>query len=282
MSSFSKYRKELRRQLKEEQKGMMVVEAVITFTVFLMVVIAIIYLINVFIIHNKIQFAMNTAAHELASYSYIYQALGIRGAEQQIDADGKPYTTPIDDTATQVVDTLNNIQTLSKSASNTATAVKQLEVSQNSIKDAYNSAKQTYEDGKATVESTKKSVQQVTDLFSDPQSLLVGVIYMGASGASYAVKSVGAQAAASVLTKQHLGDNADEVLRAYGVKDGASGLDFSGSTMYCDKDKKMIDFVVQYDIDMSFIRFVMPKDIHVVQRVTVPAWLDGDGRTYKP
>ena len=175
---------------------MMVVEAVITFTVFLMVVIAIIYLINVFIIHNKIQFAMNTAAHELASYSYIYQALGIRGAEQQIDADGKPYTTPIDDTATQVVDTLNKIQTLSKSVSNTATAVKQLEVSQDSIKDAYNSAKQTYEDGKATVESTKKSVQQVTDLFSDPQSLLVGVIYMGASGASYAVKSVGAQAAA--------------------------------------------------------------------------------------
>lgn len=187
MSSFSKYRKELRRQLKEEQKGMMVVEAVITFTVFLMVVIAIIYLINVFIIHNKIQFAMNTAAHELASYSYIYQALGIRGAEQQIDADGKPYTTPIDDTATQVVDTLNKIQTLSKSVSNTATAVKQLEVSQDSIKDAYNSAKQTYEDGKATVESTKKSVQQVTDLFSDPQSLLVGVIYMGVSGASYAV-----------------------------------------------------------------------------------------------
>ena len=173
-------------------------------------------------------------------------------------------------------------QRLSKSVSNTATAVKQLEVSQDSIKDAYNSAKQTYEDSKATVESTKKSVQQVTDLFSDPQSLLVGVIYMGASGASYAVKSVGAQAAASVLTKQHLGDNADEVLRAYGVKDGASGLDFSGSTMYCDKDKKMIDFVVQYDIDMSFIRFVMPKDIHVVQRVTVPAWLDGDGRTYKP
>lgn len=280
MSSFSKYRKELRKQLKEEQKGMMVVEAVITFTVFLMVVIAIIYLINVFVIHNKIQFAMNTAAHELASYSYLYQALGIRGAEQQIASDGASYTGPIDDTATQVVDTLNKIQTLSGDISGTAESVKQLEVSQESISNAYNSAKQTYEDGMATVESTKNSVQQVTDLFSDPQSLLVGVIYMGASGASYAVKSVGAQAAASVLTKQHLGSNADEILRAYGVKDGASGLDFSGSTMYCDEDKKMIDFVVQYDIDMSFIRFVVPKDIHVVQRVTVPAWLDGDGRTY--
>lgn len=264
MSSFSKYRKELRKQLKEEQKGMMVVEAVITFTIFIMVVIAIIYLINVFVIHNKIQFAMNTAAHELASYSYLYQALGIRGAEQQIASDGASYTGPIDDTATQVVDTLNKIQTLSGDISGTAESVKQLEVSQESISNAYNSAKQTYEDGMATVESTKNSVQQVTDLFSDPQSLLVGVIYMGASGASYAVKSVGAQAAASVLTKQHLGSNADEILRAYGVKDGASGLDFSGSTMYCDEDKKMIDFVVQYDIDMSFIRFVVPKDIHVV------------------
>lgn len=225
---------------------------------------------------------MNTAAHELASYSYLYQALGIRGAEQQIASDGASYTGPIDDTATQVVDTLNKIQTLSGDISGTAESVKQLEVSQESISNAYNSAKQTYEDGMATVESTKNSVQQVTDLFSDPQSLLVGVIYMGASGASYAVKSVGAQAAASVLTKQHLGSNADEILRAYGVKDGASGLDFSGSTMYCDEDKKMIDFVVQYDIDMSFIRFVVPKDIHVVQRVTVPAWLDGDGRTYNP
>lgn len=282
MNSFSKYHKKLRKQLKEEQKGMMVVEAVITFTVFLMVVIAIIYLINVFIVHNKIQFAMNTAAHELASYSYLYQALGIRGAEQQIASDGAAYTVPIDDTATQVVDTLNKIQTLTGDISGTAESVKQLEVSQESITNAYNSAKQTYEDGKATVESTKKSVQQVTDLFSDPQSLLVGVIYMGASGASYAVKSVGAQAAASVLTKQHLGSDADAVLRAYGVKDGAAGLDFSGSTMYCDKNKKMIDFVVQYDIDMSFIGFVVPKDIHVVQRVTVPAWLDGDGRTYQP
>lgn len=282
MNSFSKYHKKLRKQLKEEQKGMMVVEAVITFTVFLMVVIAIIYLINVFIVHNKIQFAMNTAAHELASYSYLYQALGIRGAEQQIASDGALYTAPIDDTATQVVDTLNKIQTLTGDISGTAESVKQLEVSQESITNAYNSAKQTYEDGKATVESTKKSVQQVTDLFSDPQSLLVGVIYMGASGASYAVKSVGAQAAASVLTKQHLGSDADAVLRAYGVKDGTAGLDFSGSTMYCDKDKKMIDFVVQYDIDMSFIGFVVPKDIHVVQRVTVPAWLDGDGRTYQP
>ena len=261
---------------------MMVVEAVITLTVFLMVVIAIIYLINVFIVHNKIQFAMNTVAHELASYSYLYQALGIRGAEQQIASDGASYTAPIDDTATQVVDTLNKIQTLTGDISGTAESVKQLEVSQESITNAYNSAKQTYEDGKATVESTKKSVQQVTDLFSDPQSLLVGVIYMGASGASYAVKSVGAQAAASVLTKQHLGSDADAVLRAYGVKDGTAGLDFSGSTMYCDKDKKMIDFVVQYDIDMSFIGFVVPKDIHVVQRVTVPAWLDGDGRTYQP
>ena len=45
----------------------------------------------------------------------------------------------------------------------------------------------------------------------------------------------------------------------------------------------MIDLVVEYDVDLSFISLVLPeKKIHVVQRVSVPAWLDGDGRTYEP
>ena len=39
----------------------------------------------------------------------------------------------------------------------------------------------------------------------------------------------------------------------------------------------MIDIIVQYDVDMGFLRFVVPKDVHVVQRVTVAGWLDGDG-----
>ncbi len=66
---------------KENESGMMVVEAVLSFTVFIMVVSAIVYLITIFTLHNKVQFAINSAAHEMASYTYLYQASGLRDAD---------------------------------------------------------------------------------------------------------------------------------------------------------------------------------------------------------
>lgn len=272
-----------REKFHKEQKGMVVVEAVLSFTVFLMVVIAIIYLINIFVVHNKIQFAINSAAHELASYSYVYQALGVRGAEQTLDADGEAYTQPIDDTATQVVDSLNKIQTVYQDGKDTKDTLENMEVSKDSITNAYDQAKKTYADGTEAVDSVKESATQVTNLFSDPQSLLVGMIYMGASAGRYALKSAGATMAAKTVTQKYLGDNADTYLQGYGIKNGYSGLDFSGSTMFCDENESLIDIVVQYDVDLKFIGLVLPEDsLHVVQRVTVPAWLDGDGKTYEP
>lgn len=273
-------------KLLEEQQGMMVVEAVLTFTVFVMVVIAIVYLITIFTLHNKIQGAINATAHEIAGYTYLYQVLGVRAAEQTLDKDGQAYTQPIDDTAAQVVDSINKMQGLYTDVENTQNTIQNLEISQQSFENVYQQAERTINDASDTVESVEKSVQDVTNLFSDPDSLLTGMIYMGASAGRYAVKGAAAQTAAGLLTQKYLEDNmrdADAYLRAYGVKDGYKGLSFSGSTMFCDPDMRLIDIVVQYDVDLKFIGFVMPEDtLHVVQRVTVPAWLDGDGKTYSP
>lgn len=275
-----KNRKNIGEQLNEDQKGMMVVEAVLTFTVFLMVVIAIIYLITIFTVHNKIQFSINSSAHEIASYSYLYQSLGLRGAEQKIKADGSSYTQPIDDTATQVVDSINKIQGLYTDGQDTLTSLQELELSPESVDQAYQQAETMLNNVGDTADSIQQSVTDVTNLFSDPNSLMVGMIYMGASAGSYTVKSIGATAAAAAVTKKYLDD---DYLLAYGVKNGYAGLDFSGSTMFCDENMRLIDIVVQYDIDLKFIGFIMPKDsLHVVQRVTVPAWLDGDGKYYEP
>ena len=49
----------------ENESGMMVVEAALSFVVFIMVCLAIVFLINIFTVHNRIQFAINSAAKEL-------------------------------------------------------------------------------------------------------------------------------------------------------------------------------------------------------------------------
>ena len=278
-----KNRMRWRGKLQKEQSGMVVVEALLSFTVFMRVVMAIVYLMTIHIVHNRIQFAINSAAHELASYSYVYQALGLREAEQAVQADGQPYTQKIDDTADQVVDSINQIQNLYSDGTELQSSLQEIEVSKESLTNIYDQAKKTGEDAKTTADSVKESAGKVTGLLENPNDTLVGMIYMGASGASYYVKSVGAAAAARGLTQKYLGDkngDANAYLIANGVAGGYSSLDFSGSTMFCDPDKKLIYFVVQYEIDMSFLSVVLPGDkMLVVQRVTVPAWLDGDGQS---
>ena len=77
-------------RLRQDENGMMVVEAVISFMVFLFVVLAVISLINVYMVHNRIQFAVNSAAHEMSSYFYLYEAVGARAGSDQIYEDGAP------------------------------------------------------------------------------------------------------------------------------------------------------------------------------------------------
>lgn len=253
---------------KESENGMMVVEAVLSFTVFIMVVSAIVYLITIFTLHNKIQFAINSVAHEMASYTYLYQACGLRDATKGVAADGEKYVGAIDDTANQIADTLNKIETLSTDAA----GMSELNPSQ---------IQKTIDDLKAVGSSGKESVNKVAALVSNPNDLMVGVIYMAFSAADAGVKNVFASAAATIATKKYLvqGDrDADEYLKSMGVKDGYAGLDFSHSTMFCDEgDYKLIDIVVEYDVDLSFVKLLIPKaKLHMVQRVTIPGWLGGD------
>lgn len=252
---------------KKSENGMMVVEAVLSFTVFIMVVSAIVYLITIFTLHNKVQFAINSAAHEMASYTYLYQACGLRDADQKIASDGAKYVGAIDDTANQIADTLNKIETLKGDAS----GISGLEPAQ---------IQKTIDDLKAAGSSGKESVNKVAGLVSNPNDLMVGVIYMAFSAADAGLKNIFASAATTIAAKKYLvqGDkDADAYLKSMGVKDGYAGLDFSHSTMFCDADNKLIDIVVEYDVDLSFVKLLIPKaKLHMVQRVTVSGWLGGD------
>lgn len=265
------------------EEGMMVVEAVISFTIFIMVSMTIVYLINIFTIHNKIQFAINSAAHEIASYSYLYEVLGIRDGNKQIVNDGDPYVSNIDNTVTQVVDSMNKIQGLYSNFNSTASSIQNMDLDPSSINSTYNQLKQLKSDAGSTVESVKKSAADLKSLFSDGNGLLAGIIYLGAYEAQYEVKSMIGSAAASALTQKYLKSDtksADRYLQQCGVIDGYDGLDFSGSTLFADSDMRIIDIVVEYDIDLGFARLVLPEaKLHVIQRVSVPAWLDGDGQT---
>jgi hypothetical protein len=283
-------------KFKRDENGMMVVEALISFTIFVMVVAVIVYLTTLFTLHNKVQFAINSAAQELASYSYLYQALGVRTVDKKLDSDGKEYSDKITETIEQVVDTLNCVESLtaettstdnSSDGESTETKTETTVLSTLSAADI----KSKWEKLSETGESAKKSASAVYELVSNPNDLIVGVIYMGIGSITDEIKKTFAEFAATALVGKYLkvGDiDADTYLKSMSVVDGYDGLDFSKSSVFCDNDRRFVDIVVEYTVDIPFARLLLPNSddddleagqIRIVQRATVSGWLDGDGKT---
>lgn len=268
----------------KDERGMIVIEAAISFTIFITVCLAIVYFINIYTVHNRIQFAINSAAKEIASCTYICEALGVRAGMQKVQSDGSIYMENIDNTTDQVIDSLNKIQALYSNGTKATENLSNFELNADSISSIQSSLSTLKEDAAATASSIKASASSLKDLFSDSNGLIAGIIYMMEDSVSYTLRNIVGAAAAEGLTEHYLrqeGQSADSYLKAYGIQDGYDGLDFSGSTLLCDKNTNMrvIDIIVEYDIDLSFVRLVIPNaKVHMVQRVSVAAWVGGDDK----
>ena len=282
-------RAKMNKTKKTNNKGMVSVEVIISFTCFIVVVAGIIYFTNIFIVHNKVQFALNSAAHEVATYTYFYQALGARNAEKQLQNDLGDYAENIDDTVSQVADTVNEISTFYDNSNSLINDAQTVTLDSDYISQIENDINILKQNGNDAYESGKESATKIQGLFEDPNGTIVGIIYMITSGVTHDVKSYFASVAAKAMTKKYLNQgelDADSFLKKCGVKDGYDGLDFSGSTMFCDAggednpdgDFRMIDFVVEYDIHIGFLGLILPDPtVHMVQRVSVSAWVGDNG-----
>ena len=266
--------------MKEKEQGMIVVEATLSLTVFVVVLAAIIMLINLFTIHNKVQYSITQAATEIASYGYLYDAFDLRAADQQINADGAASAGAVDDTVSQVIDSIGALEELYGSGQSVASG------NSDSVEAAVSGLVQQTQ---GTYDSVKASAEMLADLFSNPQDLLNGLIYMGINRAGEFAKSVIAASAGKALAEKYLdmsyvsedGRSADAYLRSYGVVDGFDGLDFSKSTLFCDPDYRMVDLIVEYDVEIPMLNLLgISPQLHVVQRVSIPAWT-GDGSGYE-
>lgn len=264
----------------QNEGGMITVEAVLTLVPFILVVLGIISFINIFMVHNKIQYAMFEAGSELSSYTYLYQALGIRSADAQLNSDIDKETENIDTAITQTMELLNQIQ-LTKGRIGS--------VGSKGVTEVGNDVKNVISDGKGTAEAGNKLFSHVQEMLMDPAAIVRGGVYLGIEWGENELKSYLCELLAGGMVEVYLDQSytptntmsADEYLKAYGVADGMNGLDFGESKLFQDDEQKMIDIVVEYNIEVYFFKlFMKDPTIHVVQRCAVPAWLDGDGSSY--
>lgn len=234
---------------------MITVEAVLALVPFILVVLGIISFANIFMVHNKVQHAIYETANELSAYTYLYEALGIRNGDNQLQEDIKKYK----------VEELTQFLT--------------------DIEEARASIEQNDYEGIKT--GVQGAVESGKGFFTDPKSIISALVYKEIDEDEKFIKKSVIAFLAQGLSSKYLdstflesgGQTAENYLKAYGVKSGK--IDFGNSTMFTDSNLKTIDIVAEYDLEIYFFKlFLKDPTIHIVQRAVVPAWLDGDGGTY--
>lgn len=263
------------RRKRTGEEGMLTVEAVLSLVPFILVILGIISFIDIFAVHNKIQYAMHQMGNELSAYTYFYEALGIRSADLELKKDIDKQTEPLDTTLNDLTAFLEQVGKFEDDLSG--------------IKEGTSSVSGTIESGKETFNKGQQFANSAGSLVSDPKALLRSIVYLGIEKGEQKAKSLLLGLISNGMFEVYLDESfakhrpmsADEYLLHYGVKDGMKGLDFGNSSFLSDDDYRMIDLVVEYDIQVYFFKlFFKDPTIHVVQRCEVPAWLDGDGVTY--
>lgn len=263
---------------KKNEKGMITVEGVLSLVPFILVILGIISFINIFTVHNKIQYALYQLGSELTCYTYFYQALGIRAADLKLKEDTDTNTAKLDGAIEELNEFLSQICSFEESVDQAGNGP--LDNLPGNIGNVVSQGQQVLGQGQQLVRTGR-------ELISDPKGLLRGFVYLGIEKVEGAAKTFLLGVISNGLLSVYLDESfagyqpmtADQYLKHYGVRDGMEGLDFSRSRLFCDARYRMIDIVVEYDIEVYFFKlFLKDPTIHVVQRCSMPAWLDGDGR----
>lgn len=235
--------------------GMMTVEAVLSLVPFIMVILGIISFTDIYRVHNKIQYAMHQVGSELSAYTYFYEALGLRSADLGLKDDIDSQTEPVDTAIENISDFIGDLNSLSTSA----------------------------------IQSGQAAGSSLSGFVDDPKSLLRGIVFLGIEGAENTGKQLLISWMSQGMMEKYLDESylpsnardADTFLKKCGVRDGLAGLDYSNSQLFQDSEYRMIDLVVEYDVEVYILKlFLKDPTIHVTQRATIPAWLDGDGVEY--
>lgn len=268
----------LRRFIKTKE-GSLTVEAAIALPVFMCAFLSIIYFIKVINIQNNVQYALNGAANELATYSYLYSISGLQHANDTLNDTVEQSGQLASDHAVKILESFDALG-------------ENLEGAKNSTEQLLTGDTSQIDTLEGLYDKSKTSVQNVQEVFkvikSDPKKEFISIASLFVSSGFVKVKGELSKPLIRFFMRKYADERIFNSKRGPGayivVKEGQDpfeifGLsedpvfDFSKSRIFV--DNKTIDIVVRYKIKTALPINFLPE-ITMEQRATVRAWLDGD------
>ena len=265
----------------KQEKGSVTIEATISLTAFMFLIITLLTIVNICIVQARLAYAIHATAKEISQYSYLYSLTGINDSQSKLYKAAKEQVKPIDKIISDVNDVYSEIESLGSTAEDTSRLA------------GYGSLdiEGLLKDWDSTVGSAKKIetagsslASTVSDIAKNPKSLMLGVAKMaGSDGFDLAKSRLVAAPIAKALCQRHLVNekdgNVDAFLKYVGVIPAGNGsylggLDFSKSSIF-PQGSNEITVNVSYDVKVIAL---LPLDFtfHFNQTAITHGWLAGE------
>lgn len=221
----------LKRTAQKRQKGVLTIEASISYSIFLMIIVTLLYLMRVVYAYGLVQHAVSQTAKELSMYTYVYHVSGASG--------------PYDDLQSATSGRKDQFNTDAESI------VKLYEILEGGKLDELN-------------DYSYEGSTHPKDILKD----VIGAVANEAAGDAHnqAWTLVARPMIAGYIGADSKGNSADERLQKLRVIGGLKGIDLSSSKFF--ENGTTIDIVACYTIDPLLPIKILPE-LNLCNRATV-------------
>lgn len=202
-----------------ERKGALTIEACISYSIFLMVIVTMLYIMRIVYVYGLVQHAVSQTAKELSMYTYLYQVSGMNDLRQDVQGSTQGRTDQFNADAQDVVDLYK-------------------------VFESGNYQGETYD-------GTTDPTEILKNIGAALLNQAAGEIN------NQAFTAVVRPMIGGYIGSDSKGNSANDRLESLRVIGGLNGLDLSSSSFF--EDGATIDLIVCYTIDPMFPIDIMPN-----------------------
>ncbi|ABN53051.1 MAG TPA: pilus assembly protein [Hungateiclostridium thermocellum] len=258
------------KELLKKKDGSLTVEAAISLPLFMCVFLSIAFFMKVVYIHNNVQYAINGAANEVATYSYLYSISGLQKVNDAITETTDEYGTTASEHTKEILEAFDALGDISQQSLESFKGLAAGDTTQ------IDKLKELYEEGKISVGTVQKVIGEVKE---NPRKEFISVASLFFSAGYEKIKSELSEPLIKLFMRKYIDERIFNSKGGPGayivVKEGKDPLDAFSFNNRIFTDNKSIDIRVKYKIKTSLPINILPE-ISIEQRATVRGWMDGD------
>lgn len=249
-----------------KKRGSLTVEAALVLPIFICAILTVGFMTKLVYTHEIVQHAIDEAANEMASTSYIYYVSGIYDIDETIRSELNHKKEKSKEHIEKVVSSFGE---LSESIGEIEMGASKLHenVNKTSIHEDIKSMQQIASKGEEIDSSIEELQTIIAEIASDPRGEMISLASLMAKEGYDKGKTIVGNALIRHYINKHGLDNSR--LESLNIE----SLDLSSSTYF--EDNEDIDVIVKYKVDMPFpIKFI--NYFTIIQRAKARAWMGGD------